>query len=102
MTTTTTNNTHALTNALADEIAARVMVAVKEVLSVDEAASYMGMKKSQLYKLTCAKAIPFYKPTGKNLYFNRKEIEAWLQRTRYAADYETKAEAQKRTKGGAA
>ncbi|MDO5395805.1 MAG: helix-turn-helix domain-containing protein [Bacteroidales bacterium] len=50
----------------------------KEVLTADEAAQYMGVKKSYLYKLTMRRQIPHYKPRGKMCYFKRAELEKWL------------------------
>ena len=35
---------------------------VKDVLTTEEAAEYTGLSLSQLYKLTCSKKIPHYKP----------------------------------------
>jgi DNA binding domain, excisionase family len=54
----------------------------KEVLTFDEAAKFMGFSKSYLYKLTSGQKIPFYKPTGKLCFFNRLELQAWLQQSR--------------------
>ena len=54
----------------------------KEVLTSDEACKYMGISKSFLHKLTWKKEIPHYKPHGKIIYFNRAELEAWLQSNR--------------------
>ena len=34
----------------------------KDVLTLEEAAAFMGMKKSTLYKLTHEQAIPYWKP----------------------------------------
>ena len=56
----------------------------KEVLTSDEAAQYMGISKSYLYKLTMRGEIPHYKPMGKMCYFNRAELEEWLQSNRVA------------------
>ena len=42
---------------------------VKSVLTIDEAAEYMGLKKSYLYKLTSERRIPHFKPNGKKIYF---------------------------------
>lgn len=50
----------------------------KKVLTFDEAASYMGMSKSCLYKLTSQKIVPHYKPNGKKIYFEREELETYL------------------------
>lgn len=67
---------------LAKDIATKIIFCTKEVLTADEAAKYMGVSKSYLYKLTGKKEIPHYKPMGKMCYFNRKELEAWLQRNK--------------------
>lgn len=67
---------------VADRIAANFIVCTKEVLTSDEAAIYMGISKSYLYKLTMRKEIPHYKPMGKMCYFNRLELEEWLQQNR--------------------
>lgn len=50
----------------------------KKVLTFDEAASYMGMSKSCLYKMTSQKIVPHYKPNGKMIYFEREELESYL------------------------
>lgn len=63
---------------LAAAIGENVLLAQKEVLTLDEAAQYTGMKKSSLYKLTSEKKIPHYKPNGKNCFFRRTELEDWL------------------------
>lgn len=63
---------------LAAAIRDNIAICHKEVLTLDEATQYTGMKKSYLYKLTAAKAIPHYKPNGKNCFFRRTELEDWL------------------------
>lgn len=55
------------------------LTASKDVLTLDEVAAYTGLSKSYLYKLTANKRIPHYKPLGKLCFFNRAEVEAWLQ-----------------------
>ncbi len=47
----------------------------KKVLTFDEAAKFTGLSKSYLYKLTSQQRIPFFKPTGKLVYFDREELE---------------------------
>ena len=63
---------------IADMVAASTMICTKEVLTTDEAARYMGIKISHLYKLTMRGEIPHYKPNGKMCYFKRTELEQWL------------------------
>ena len=79
---------------VADLITAKMSLNTKEVLTTDEAASYMGVSKSYLYKLTMEKRIPHYKPMGKMCFFNRKEMEMWLQANRVATDEELSQDAQ--------
>ena len=79
---------------VADLISAKMSLNTKEVLTSDEAASYMGVSKSYLYKLTMEKKIPHYKPMGKMVYFNRQELEYWLLSNRVATDDELNQDAQ--------
>jgi excisionase family DNA binding protein len=80
--------------ALADMISANVTLNHKEVLTADEAARYMGVSKSYLYKLTMQGKVPFSKPLGKMCYFNRLELEAWLMSNRVATADELQDRAQ--------
>ena len=54
----------------------------KETLNLKEAARYLNMSCSHLYKLTSAKEIPHYKPRGKQVYFERRELDKWLLQNR--------------------
>ena len=60
----------------------------KELLTTDEAARYLGVKKSYLYKLMNRGAIPYYKPWGKKCYFKLSEIEGCLQSNRVSTEQE--------------
>lgn len=75
-------------NKVADLISAKTIFCTKEVLTSDEVAQYMGISKSYLYKLTMRQKIPFYRPLGKMCYFNRVEVENWLQSNRVATSEE--------------
>ena len=55
---------------------------------------YMGVSKSYLYKLTMKQQIPHFKPMGKMCYFNRLELEQWLQSNRVATATEINQQAQ--------
>lgn len=65
----------------------------KNVLTLNEVANYTGFSKSYLYKLTSARKIPHYCPTGKVLFFNKIEIENWLQENRISTISEIQKEA---------
>ncbi len=49
-------------------------------MSVKEAAYYLSMSISALYKLTASGAIPHYKPNGKKIFFDKEELDAWIKR----------------------
>ena len=48
-------------------------LALKEILTFEEGSEYTGISKSTLYKMTSAHEIPYYKPHGKLIFFERKE-----------------------------
>lgn len=86
---------------VADLITANIIGTQKEVLTSDEAARYLGISKSCLYKWTMGRQIPHFKsPTGKMCFFNRKEIEAWMQSQRVATNDELEQQAQTITRKG--
>lgn len=80
--------------ALAAAIGDNISICHKEVLTLDEAAQYTGMRKSYLYKLTASKAIPHYKPNGKNCFFRRTELEDWLTANPVATESDLNGRAQ--------
>lgn len=88
---------------LADQVTANIINCTKEVLTSAEAAKYMGISMSYLYKLTMRQQIPHYKPMGKMCYFNRAELEQWLQGNKVATSSEINQQAQAycMKKGGA-
>ena len=88
---------------LADQVTANIINCTKEVLTSAEAAKYMGISMSYLYKLTMRQQIPHYKPMGKMCYFNRAELEQWLQGNKIATSSEISQQAQAycMKKGGA-
>lgn len=88
---------------IVDLVTDSTLFCTKGVLTSNEAARYMGISKSHLYKLTMSGAIPHYKPTGKMCYFNREELEVWLQSNRCSTGEEINDRANKycMEKGGA-
>ncbi|MFA8436780.1 MAG: helix-turn-helix domain-containing protein [Marinifilaceae bacterium] len=60
----------------------------KKVLNFTEATNYLDVSPSCLYKMTSSGAIPFYKPNGKKLYFNRQELDQWLLRNKVSSQDE--------------
>jgi len=66
----------------------------KTVLTLAEAAEYMGLKKSYLYRLTHEKRIRHYKPNNKKIYFRVEDIIAWLTSNPILTDEELAEQAQ--------
>lgn len=69
------------------------LLAAKTVLTLDDVVLLTGLSKSHLYKLTCSRAIPHYKQNGKNLYFAKSEVEAWMKQGRVKTQTEAEQEA---------
>jgi len=65
----------------------------KEVLNFNDACKYLDIRASHLYKLTSQKLVPHFCPQGKKLYFNRAELDEWLQRNRQSSTDEIEQEA---------
>lgn len=69
------------------------LIGTKDVLSFDEVANYTGLSKSYLYKLTSTGQIAHYKPRNKMLYFNKKDVDAFLLQNRVSSSLELEAKA---------
>jgi excisionase family DNA binding protein len=70
-----------------------LLLSQKTVLNFDEVAAYTGLSKSHLYKLTSTGGIPCYKPHGKQIYFDKTEIDGWLLQNRKATNDEIDSQA---------
>lgn len=79
---------------LSDLISEKTLITSKAVLTASEAAAYLGISLSSLYKMTMRKQIPHSKPGGKMCYFSRTELEAWLMSNRIATADELQDRAQ--------
>ncbi|MCH7410909.1 helix-turn-helix domain-containing protein [Belliella sp. DSM 111904] len=53
---------------------------LKNILNVEEFCEYTGFEKSFIYKLVHQGKIPYSKPNGKVLFFERKKYDDWLLR----------------------
>jgi excisionase family DNA binding protein len=58
----------------------RVSLALKKpILNQEEAAMFLGVQKSYLYKLTCNRQIKFHRSKGgKLLYFKKVDLLKWM------------------------
>lgn len=71
----------------------RYICGLKDIFNVDELSEYTGFKKSYIYKLVHHSKIPFSKPNGKTLFFERRKIDVWLLHNSYKSESESKSEA---------
>ena len=62
-------------------------------LTLKEAAEFLDLSQSHLYKLTSERKIPHFKPNGNKIYFDEYELVQWLKRkpTRTLEETEEKA-----------
>lgn len=67
------------------ELEKRVYI-IKEYLTIDEVAKYLQVSKNTVYRLTSAKDITFFKPNGKTIFINRKDLEEWIGKTPYLSN----------------
>lgn len=50
----------------------------KKIFTVDELSEYTGFSKSYIYKLVARNELPFSKPLGKILFFEKLKIDEWI------------------------
>lgn len=60
----------------------------RNLLTTAEAAKYLGLKPSYLYKLMMRRAIPYYKPNGKLCFFSKADLDTWLTNIRIKSQAE--------------
>ena len=65
----------------------------RNLMTPTEAARYLGLKPSYLYKMMMRRAIPYYKPGGKLCFFAKADLDAWLTRVRVKSQSEIDSEA---------
>lgn len=70
-----------------------VVYASKEVLNLEEAALFLGISKSSLYKMTHNQVIPYFKPNNKMVYFEKSELLKWLRQNPIASQGQISEEA---------
>jgi excisionase family DNA binding protein len=67
----------------------------KEILTIKEAAAYIGVSVGGMHQYIFNNKIPCYKPTGSrgNVYFKKSELDAFMLRNKRYADYEVSEQA---------
>lgn len=69
------NSTITAIRQLIDEKLTSIALARKPFFTTKEVAKYLGLTEAYIRKMTHNREIPHYNPLGKNLYFNRDEID---------------------------
>ncbi len=71
----------------------QISINERSLLTTMEAAQYLGVKPSYLYKMMMRRTIPYYKPGGKLCFFSREDLDAWLTSIRIKSQSEIENEA---------
>ena len=72
-----------------------LLLSNKKVLNSDELSEYTGYSKSTIYKMVQANVLPFYKPNGKHIFFDKEEIDDWLLSNKSKSKQQLKLQASK-------
>ena len=51
-------------------------------LSPEQAASYLNVSKSMIYKLGSLNVFPRYKPTQGLVYYKKQDLDQWIEKSR--------------------
>ncbi len=62
----------------------------KDILNMKEVCQYLDISQSLLYKLTCTGEIPHFKPRGKMIFFEKKELIEWIKKSNLLSSEITK------------
>lgn len=64
----------------------KVAYVAKDFLSISEVADFLQISKSTVYKLTASKELTVYKPTSKNIFILRSDLNKWIRRYPYLSN----------------
>lgn len=81
----------ALTDILGEQLT-QPKTNVPSILDVKQAAEFLRLKITTLYEKTSQKMIPHFKK-GNKLYFNRDELQLWVQQGKVKTSDELQSEA---------
>lgn len=54
------------------------VIANKDYLDVGDAAKYLGVSKAEIYHLTSARRLPFFRPGGKKVYIYKQDLNHYI------------------------
>lgn len=76
-----------------------ILYTTKDILNMKEVCQYLDISQSLLYKLTCSGEIPHFKPRGKMIFFEKKELIEWIKKSNLLSSEITKGSSKTITKG---
>lgn len=65
----------------------------KEVLTLEEASAFLGIAKSTLYKMTHTGVLPYFKPAGKLIFFEKQALLEWVRGAKALSEEELREQA---------
>lgn len=57
-------------------------------MTLKEACNYLGITTAAMYAYTHKRAFPYYRPTGRRVYFMRADLDNWIKSNRVASNEE--------------
>lgn len=63
-----------------NQIEKLIVQSTKEIFTLEDLINYTGFTRSYIYKLVANKVLPYSKPTGKFLFFAKKDVDQWLMK----------------------
>lgn len=65
----------------------------RQMLTAQEAATFLNVSISTVYKYSHGRVIPHYKPQGREIYFKRCDLDNYVESRRIASQDELEAQA---------
>ena len=75
-----------------ESIVKRQYLLSKEFFTIEEAAEYLQVSLSAIYKLTSNNEIAYFKPGGKKIYFKKENLKEWIERSKVLSVFEIDSE----------
>jgi excisionase family DNA binding protein len=66
---------------------------IRQPMNIEDASKFLGYSKAYLYKMTCNRQIPYYRPNGKKIVFKKSELEEWIFKHRIKSHEDIEKEA---------
>ena len=71
-----------------NDVVTKVQPSDTDPIPFSQAAKYLGLSHSSLYKLTSAKKISHWKPGGKLVFFSKQDLDNYVWQNRVSSESE--------------